>query len=259
MTVAQFPSGAVEGEHPRPRPRLSLVGTFQLTVGGMNVSLPHGVQRLLALLALTGRPVGRSRVAGQLWPDVPEWRALGNLRSALWRLHRVDHVLVRSLDDRLTIDPEIEIDLLELLRMVNSPATHAQEGLAGDLPVLVNATELLPGWEDDWVVGKRERFRQDRVLALEKWCEAFLEAENFAVAVRAAAAAVEAEPLRDSAQRLLVRAYLREGNVAAALRAYASYCDLMEAELGIAPSESMRLLVAGLSPHIDDHHSVTSR
>lgn len=227
-------------------PRLSLVSEFQLLIDNRQMSVPHGVQRLLAFLAIAGQPVARSRVAGQLWLDVPEYRALGNLRSVLWRLRRLPRELVRSLDDRLSLHDDVEVDLTELT-LLSSQLTNLQDATSlSRLALLMSAPELLPGWEDDWIIVGRERYRELRLHALERAGEVLLEIGNHPVAVQAALAAIDAEPYRDSAQRLLIRVHLAEGNIAAAVRSYEAYCELMESDLGIEPSERMRALVAGL-------------
>lgn len=247
MAVGQtLLSRAVGTARSRTGPRLSLVSEFQLLIDNRQVSVPHGVQRLLAFLAMAGQPVVRSRVAGQLWLDVPEWRALGNLRSVLWRLRRLPRKLVRTLDDRLSLDNEVQVDLTELTLLSSQLTDLRDPASLTRLGLLMSASELLPGWEDEWIVVERERFRERRLHALERACEALLEIGNHPAAVQAALATIDAEPYRDSAQRLLVQAHLAEGNVAAALRSYQIYSDLMETELGIEPSERMRALVSGL-------------
>jgi DNA-binding SARP family transcriptional activator len=104
---------------------------------------------------------------------------------------------------------------------------------------------VLPGWEDEWIAVERERFRERRVHALERAGEALLDSGNHPAAVQAALAAIDAEPYRDSAHRLLIRVHLAEGNVAGALRSFIAYRDLMESELGLEPSDRMRELLAG--------------
>ena len=59
-------------------------------------------------------------------------------------------------------------------------------------------------------------------------------------------AAVLAEPLRESAQRALVSAYLAEGNCWEALRQYEAYKRLLHRELRLAPSALMLALIASL-------------
>lgn len=48
--------------------------------------------------------------------------------------------------------------------------------------------------------------------------------------------ATSAEPLRESAQRALIRAHAAEGNLTEARRSYRAYHDLLGRELGVAPS-----------------------
>ena len=57
-------------------------------------------------------------------------------------------------------------------------------------------------------------------------------------------AAVAGEPLRESAQRALVRVHLAEGNVGEAIRQYRLYRRLLSEQLGIEPSRLMEDLVA---------------
>jgi DNA-binding SARP family transcriptional activator len=228
-----------------PGVRLRLATEFQLQIGDRHIGVPHGVQRLLAFLAIARQPVHRSRVAGQLWPDVAEWRALGNLRSVLWRLRQVRSRAVRSVGDRLSLDPAVRVDIRELTEL----STHLLDEVDGPslrrLPELVEASDILPGWEEEWLVIERERFRELRLRALERACEAMIVRGDTRHGVQACLAAVEAEPFRESAQRLLVRMHLSEGNRAAALRSYLAFRDLVEHELGIEPSDLMDDLVAG--------------
>src|SRR3954465_12577002 len=65
--------------------RLRLLGGFALLVRGLPVVIPRSQRRLLALVALR-RASSRNGIAGTLWPEVPDARALGSLRTTLWRL-----------------------------------------------------------------------------------------------------------------------------------------------------------------------------
>jgi DNA-binding SARP family transcriptional activator len=229
--------------------RLTLTSEFQLLVNSRSIAVPRGVQRLLAFLAISGRPIARSRVAGQLWLDVPEWRALGNLRTALWRLRRVPCRVVRAMDERLSLDPKVQVDVVELTELSSQMLTGPDGAALARLPQLVAAGEILPGWEDEWLVVERERFRERRIQALERACEILMERGDPAGAAQAGLAAIEAEPFRETARRLLIRVHLREGNHAAALRTYLAYRSLVENELGIEPSDLMEELVADVRSH----------
>ena len=225
--------------------RLSLLRGFELTCDGLRVPVVLGVQRLLAFLALQERAVPRVYIAGVLWPDVTEDRALGNLRSALWRLRRPALSTVESASEHLCLSPLVRVDLHDARdmasRLLDARSPCAEEAL--DRRAFEG--ELLPGWYDDWLLLERERHRQLSLHALEALCERLTAAGRFGEAVLAGMAAVNAEPMRESAQRLLIRAHLREGNRGEALRQYRLYVDLLRRELGLEPSEAITELVNG--------------
>ena len=66
---------------------LSLLGGWQLVVDGDVVALGGREQRLCALLALGGTRA-RAQVAGILWPDSTDARALASLRRAVAQTHQ---------------------------------------------------------------------------------------------------------------------------------------------------------------------------
>jgi len=103
--------------------------------------------------------------------------------------------------------------------------------------------ELLPDWYDDWVVFERERLRELRLHALEALAARWVEERRYAEAVEAALAAVHAEPLRETAQRVLLQAYIAEGNRARAIRHFANYKVLLAQELGIEPARATAALL----------------
>ncbi len=59
-------------------------------------------------------------------------------------------------------------------------------------------------------------------------------------------AAVAGEPLRESAHRALISAYLAEGNPGEAVRQYRRYCAILHKELRLEPSAQMTALLSGL-------------
>jgi DNA-binding SARP family transcriptional activator len=65
--------------------------------------------------------------------------------------------------------------------------------------------------------------------------------------VQAGLAGVSGEPLRESARRALIEAHLAEHNVAAALREYEVFTQLLRTELGLEPSDEIRALIHGLN------------
>ena len=248
-------SGPGQSAHGDPV-TLRLLKGFQLEWTDREVDLPLSSQRVLAFLALQIRPQTRSYVAATLWVNFDEQRARASLRSALWRINRCGHQVVAADAWTLRLMPDIVVDLRESIR-------SAQKVLRGDAAgddVRVDeliAGDLLPGWYDDWVLAEREHFRQLRLHALEKLCEQLTDEGRFGEAVEAGVAAVSAEPLRESAHRVLIRAYLKEGNRGEALRQYEACRQVLRRELDIGPSPVTQALLS--SPVARTPQAVTIR
>jgi hypothetical protein len=113
---------------------LALLGTFRLTADGRVVVLHEREQRVVALLAVRDRTMGRSALAGILWPDASDANALSSLRSALTRLPAElrDQLTVTPRD--LTLSREVSVDLRRartLAQQLLAPAStlpSVQEG-----------------------------------------------------------------------------------------------------------------------------------
>src|SRR5438034_2756790 len=231
----------------RPVVRLALLDGFELTRDGAGVPLSSGLQRLLAYLALHERTLPRARVAGILWGDVPDDRAAGNLRSALWRVKQVGLDLVGSARECLSLSSAVIVDVREAKRLAHSVMDAESDVCGLDLSELTFTGELLLGWYDDWVILERERQRQVCLHALECLCERWTSAGQYAKAVMAGIAAVAGEPLRESAHRALIKAFLAEGNAGEARRQYSLYRDTLRRELHLEPSPHVTALLVDLS------------
>jgi len=224
---------------------LSLFEGPVVTLGdGRRLEVPEGSKRLLVFVALHQGRVERKHAAGALWPIGDDERAAGNLRSALWRLNRKDIDVLDSDQRSLALRRGVLVDVQVICewasRLINGRATAADLTF---LPSGINALELLPGWYDDWVLMEREHVRQRLLHALEALSREHMHARRCAQAIEAAMVAVNAEPLRESAQRVLVAAHLAEGNRAEARRVFDSYCDLLQRELNVEPGAEIRMLM----------------
>jgi DNA-binding SARP family transcriptional activator len=227
---------------PGNRARINLLGGFELEVDGRSLRPPVHMQRLLAFLALQGRPLQRAYVAGCLWLDLSQERANGCLRTTLWRMSRLRFSLVQASSTHLTLDSSVTVDARELEACAER-ALHGDVPLADDdLERLARSRELMPDWYDDWVLAERERLRQLRLLALEAASEALIQSGRFADASITALAAVETDRLRESACRLLIRSYVGTGNVAEALHQVGVFCARLQRE-GLSPSVHMQELI----------------
>jgi DNA-binding SARP family transcriptional activator len=222
--------------------QVKLLGGFALLCDGHEAVLPLPAQRLVAFLALQERPLLRLYVAGVLWPDANEKRSYANLRSALWRLRRVGRDVVEAKTAHLQLARGVSVDVQE----VEATARALLEGrpTAGRVDPGVLAAELLPDWYDDWATDERERLREVSLRALEAHIDRLTYDRSFDQAAEAGLAALRSDPLRESANRALIRVFLAEGNSVEAVRRYRRFSDLLERELGIEPSLQMQELFA---------------
>jgi DNA-binding SARP family transcriptional activator len=222
------------------QPELQLLGAFAVHLGISAVVVPPAGRRVLALLALLGGVAGRPRLAGTLWPDSPSERAQANLRGALWRLPESVRAQVDRRSTTVALAPGWRIDL----DLAIDHARHLGERSADDMDGQPFCADLLPDWDEDWLVVPRERHRQLRLHALEDLAAAQIAAGRALDAVDTALQAVAAEPLRESAQLLLLQAHLAAGNRALVVHQYDQFRTLLLAELGVEPSPQMRATLA---------------
>ncbi|MEU4423275.1 BTAD domain-containing putative transcriptional regulator [Actinoplanes sp. NPDC024001] len=205
---------------------LRLLGGFLLLCGGRAVAVPASLQRIVAFLALRG-PAPRRAAAGILWPSTCDDRAMASLRTAVWRLRRMASGLLVQSGELLALDAAVQDDVHGADRTADARRPCA---------------ELLPGWYDDWVIMDRERLRHWHIRLLETAAAAAIEESALDAALDWALAAAAADPLRESAHRLVIAALLADGNVGAARRHLALVRDLFREQLGIAPSDQVAAL-----------------
>jgi DNA-binding SARP family transcriptional activator len=244
----RLPDGAnAAGPNDRPTAtRLELLGGFFLRHAGRPAHVPHNVQRLLAFLSLQRRPLGRAFVSGRLWPDLSQEHAFGCLRTTLWRMGAWSD-LVETTTRQLALSSRVEVDAAELETCADVVLRRGGAPEAAEVHRLVHAAELLPGWYDSWVLEERDRLAQLRMLALETAADELTRVGAYRDAALAATAAVRADPLRESAVRLLIRLHLAAGNPVEAVREFRAYRKRLGHDLGLQPSARILALIGTLA------------
>lgn len=227
-----------------------LLGGFGVRQNDRWITLPPGTTRLVAFLALQARPAARTFVAGSLWIDHSQDRAFGNLRSALWRLRKHAGSLITADSRMVGLAPSVSVDVVNIAK---SAEQLSQGGFSKDISLIIEqlSRELLPGWSDDWAVIAREHHRQRSLHALELLAQYLADSGRYALAIDTGLRAIEMEPLRESAHRVLIRAHIAEGNYSEAIRHYDNYVQLIRSELGISPSPMLLDSIRSVS----DRHS----
>lgn len=229
--------------------QVRLLPHFGIEVGEKVVPIGTMGRRVIAILALAVEPCDRAVVSGTLWPHVNDHRAAANLRTTLWRIAQSTPDSIQMDGTSLTLNPSFDVDHHRGISTARDLLAHRlveesdqSTDFASAIPVL--SAELLSGWYDDWILVHQERWRQLRLHALDALADHLTSNGRSALAVEASTAAVDAEPLRESGYRCLMRAHLEQGNISEALRAHERYRMLLKQELGVDPSPRMLELVS---------------
>ncbi|MCP2341525.1 AfsR/SARP family transcriptional regulator [Actinomadura rupiterrae] len=225
---------------------VAVLGPLSVRRHGSTVELPEGPRRLTGLLSCRG-PQPRGAVAEALWPGLPEGRARANLRSALWRIQKRCPLLIGGAGQELRLAESVELDLTVAGTLAYSILQHARtpdQNRPCATPVWAVLTrDVLPDWFDEWALVERERFRQLRLHALEQLASLYNRQRRFGPAIDVATHAVQADPLRESAHRMLIAAHQGEGNHVEARRAYERCRRLLGRELGLEPTPQLLALI----------------
>lgn len=233
---------------------INLLGGLALQCQSRPLHLPtRKAAALLALLARhPGRPVGRDRLTGLLWPDSAEAQARASLRQALVQVRRAlpDGMLV-TMGDQVRLNGQgLRVDVAELENL-----------LAGDDPLAGMAVAalyrgrfladppLLDEMFEEWRRGEADRLHAMILARLLAWLARLARegADDAALALGEALVAID--PTAEEAHRLLMRLHLRVGSPGLAKRQYERCANALRRELGVEPAqETISLLREPPSP-----------
>ncbi|MFC9434979.1 BTAD domain-containing putative transcriptional regulator [Nocardia sp. NPDC057030] len=232
---------AASGEALRPAAQVLLFGGFELRQGGRKVVLPLHAQRVLAYLSLhrmTGEDCGRQVLAERLWENSSPERSSASLRTALWRIRRAGPDLLAGDAERVRLAGHVAVDV-DRFRQRAEAMLSGTDCPPANLRMLCTAAELLPGWDEDWLLLFREQVRLLRLHTLEAVARRFCAQRRYPQAIDLILRVVAAEPLRESAQAILIDAHLGEGNAAEARRQFDRFAATLWRELALRPSADL--------------------
>ena len=230
------------GSASQGRISLRLLGGWQLVDNGAELRLSHREQRLIALLGLSGERA-RPHVAGVLWPDSTDERALASLRRAVMQTQHARPGLLHAGRAFVGLDPEIEVDVAEVRRAAEVSELPESDDERSHLLTLLSGEELLPGWYDDWVLAERESLEQMRLRALDRLSRQALDRGDLVLAIDAARSATDIEPHSEAACEVALRAHLARGDLAGVVSEYRRHRDATWDNVGVAPSHRILALV----------------
>ena len=199
-------------------------------------------QALLLLALAEGHVVPSDVLTDALWGDAPPARPEDQVAVLMSRLRAVlgrDRIEHRDNGYLLRYD---WLDAAELAALVQEMDRRRAAGnVMGAAAAARVALSLVRGSEPgpvpgDWAQLRRSDLERLTGRARQAAAGVLLEAGDWMAAVDAAAAAIERDPYSEAALRVLLRAYVAGGQVAAALAAYASARERLADDLGTDPS-----------------------
>jgi DNA-binding SARP family transcriptional activator len=227
------------------RLRIFLFGQLAVRRSGRAaVDVPGSCWPLLAFLIVRrGLELQRNHLSAALWPDSDETHARRSLNTAIWRLRRVpefDRLLDTKRPDTLSIraDAPLAVDTEALLRRhqdflaaTGAGRATAQQRLKRVLDGIDGVP--LPQLDAEWAVVERQRFVDRLHQALLDVAQAEYSAGQWRECIRFGHRLSLLEPLREDVHRLLMRAYIADGQRAKAVQQYRRCQGELGSELGI--------------------------
>ncbi|MGI5421517.1 BTAD domain-containing putative transcriptional regulator [Actinomadura luteofluorescens] len=225
--------------------RFGILGPVEVRADGAVV--PVGgplVRSLLAMLLLdAGRLVPAERLIDGLYGEDPPSGAANALQSQVSRLRRGlgDPALVEGTPAgyRIAVKRE-DVDVHRFQRLVADAGAAGRHEAAGLLREALGLWRgaALAGVGAPFAAGQAARLEEERACAVEEYGEAVL-AEDPGAAVAALRDLVDAQPLRERARALLMRALHRGGRQAEALAVFEDGRKVLAEELGADPSREL--------------------
>lgn len=220
------------------------------------MKLTRVIKGLLAFLLLQrGRSHTREALAGTLWGGHGESQARGCLNTALWRLRRT---LEPESCDRGTFlesgaygevgfnfDSDHWLDVSDFEDRVSHVLDSEEgSGVTEDFEeaLCLYRGDLLEGYYDDWVLGRREHYRDIYLNALIHLMGHHRAQGNPERSIDYGHQILSLEPLREEIHREVIRIHIEFDQRALALRQYEACRQTLKEELGVSPMDETQAL-----------------
>ncbi|MFA8440292.1 BTAD domain-containing putative transcriptional regulator [Yoonia sp.] len=217
---------------------------------------------LLLMIALApGRSVGRSSGAAALRGEHPETQARKALSTDLWRLRKVfDDANLPSTqvfttsgrsiafhdDLHVFLDARFLEDVWDDVSGVQPDALSPDQADRIREAIQLYTGDFAQNLDQEWCFLYREKLRSIHLTLIGLLLGYEVAADNWASAVQWAERLLECDPLLEHAHRTLMQCHFLMGNRAVAIRQYSNCRDILERELGIAPSAETTRMYRGL-------------
>ena len=117
----------------------------------------------------------------------------------------------------------------------------------------------LRGGFEEWLLAERRRLDETLHGILRRLLDHYVVTGAIDRAIQVALRLIALDPLQESVHRALIRLYMYQDRVGAALDQYRRCRDVLERELGVPPDAETERLRAELSKLLPDGHAGTTR
>jgi DNA-binding SARP family transcriptional activator len=243
-----------EKGEPRP-PSLTVycLGPFRVYQDDQLISnWPSGKGKCIFkyMIANHGRPIAKEVLMDLFWSDADPDAARNNLNVAIYGLRQAmragrpdfSHILFE--DDHYLLNPAmpIWIDVEEFRRRYEAGRTLEKKG---GLAKAVEEYEVADGLyqgdfleEDlyqDWLIPRREAFKDSYLTILDRLSRYYLEERSYATCIYLCRRILAEDDCREDAHRRLMRCYSRQGQRNLALRQYHRCVETLARVLDVSP------------------------
>jgi LuxR family maltose regulon positive regulatory protein len=238
--------------------KITTLGRFEIVCGGRATAPPRKAARkpldlLKALIAASGRGVDRQRLADWLWPDASAEAASAALGMAVMRLRKrvgtPDAVVIE--DGKIGLDPQFvwldlwafDRDVGALQPLLRTAGTEREVAEIGERLLALYRGPFLDHEDPQrWLLSARERARARFVRSLADVGRYWENRERWSAAAVLYERGLEVDALAEELYRGLIRCHLAQQRPAEVARTFQRCRDVLQAELGVAPSAETEAL-----------------
>jgi len=245
------------------------VGYSIQVLGGLSIMNAEGelielssrkAEAIIAYLLFCGKAsIEREEVATLFWADMPESKALTNLRVTLATIKKQCSDLMTVTRRRISVAPDIKIQTdrgaLEksldaaLSDGMNKKELSLEQAQALSETMTLYRGDFLQGFFvrnaiafEDWTAYERESLRRRMIDALQMLIHTYKNNRMLREGIAAANHLLFIDSFNDAAYQWLIELYALNGERDRSLETYAAYCTFLEEEIGVEPTEDVKAL-----------------
>lgn len=235
--------------------RMSLLGRFEVRAGEdviIDEAWHHrNAKALLKLLAVQrDRSLHREQVLDAFWSDLNPSAAAANLRKILFDLRaeftarQLRAQVVKVADELVVLSPEVSLDIDEFRACARSARSAKNRlDLYEEAISLYKGDLLIEDRYAEWTEVPRRELRDLHNDLLVELSQLYAAEGKLELAAERLQRLLEADPLNEDANRLMMRVYAEVGSRQKAHRQYETFRAALLREIGAEPSEETEKLI----------------